>query len=320
MEMFIPPNACYDSPDKRDYRYTEIFGVAELPSSVSNTRTTVQNQGAVHTPSTKYACTAYSATHCVNEANAIEAEKYKGTLREVDALKIWSSALQRGAIIDKGWSLQWATKLMMDLGCITWYTLCRSVGEVKQALANGQLIQTWSNSIDWKKTIENDFFVVRGSSYWHAFMCEGYDDVNEILIMRNSYWPTIMEKGRFFVKYADFDILYSSYAYADSESKEIRQEQQKRRLELVVKAWIFNWKDLDKELIRQDAVLMVAKTCKYDEPQDLWNHQKPLMPVIQRDLKSMFKKGGKTVTWVIEEEKTITRWQAGEWCARLLNI
>jgi hypothetical protein len=45
-----------------------------------------------------------------------------------------------------------------------------------------------------------------------------------------------MEKGRFFVKYADFDLLYSCYAYADAESKEIREEQQKRRLELVVNA------------------------------------------------------------------------------------
>lgn len=319
MEMFTPPDACFDVKDKRDYKYTEVFGVWELPLSVSNTRTSVQNQWAVHTPNTAFACTCYSAIHCVNEANAIEADRFAWTVKEVDAVKIWSQALQRGAIIDRGWSLQGATKLVMDLGCITGYTLCRSVGEVKQALANGQLIQTWSNSIDWKKTIENNFIVVRGQSYGHAFMCEGYDDDKELLTMRNSYGD-IMDKGRFYVRYSDFDLLYSCYAYADSESKEIRQEQQKRRLELVVNAWIFNGKDLDKELIRQDAVRMVAKTCKYDEPQDLWNHQKPLMPVIQRDLKSMFKKGGKTVTWVIDEEKTITRWQAGEWCARLLNI
>ena len=317
--MFIPPDACFDVKDKRDYKYTEIFGVWELPRSVSNTRTSVQNQGAVHTPNTAYACTCYSAIHCVNEANAIEADRFAGTVKEVDAVKIWSQALQRGAIIDRGWSLQGATKLVMDLGCITGYTLCRSVGEVKQALANGQLIQTGSNSIDWKKTIENNFIVVRGQSYGHAFMCEGYDDDKELLTMRNSYGD-IMDKGRFYVRYSDFDLLYSCYAYADSESKEIRQEQQKRRLELVVNAGIFNGKDLEKELIRQDWVRMVAKTCKFDEPQDLWNHQKPLMPVIQRDLKSMFKKAWKTVTWVIDEEKTITRGQAGEWCWRLLNI
>lgn len=315
---FIPPDACFDDRDKRDYHYTEVFWVATAPTKIEHKRTKVQNQWAINTPNTAYACTCYSAVHCVNEANAIEAENFKAILKEVDAVKIWSQGLQRGAILDKGWSLQGATKLMMDLGCITGYTLCRSVWEVKQALARGQLIQTGSNSIDWKKTIENDFIVVRGSSYGHAFMVEGYDDDTELLIMRNSYGNTVMSHGRFFVRYSDFDILYSCYAYADAESKEIRNEQQKRRLELVVNAGIFNGKDLDKELIRQDAVLMVAKTCKYDEPSDLWNKKNGLMPVIQRDLKSMFKKAWKTVTWIIDEEKTITRGQAWEWCARFL--
>lgn len=321
MQEINPPDACFDVPDKRDYLYTETFwATGDIPRTITNNRTKIYNQGAVNMPSTIYACTCYSATHCVNELNAIEAERYGTTLKkEVDPVVIWTQALQRGANVKKWWSLQGAVKLMMDLWCIQGYTLCKTVSEVKQALARWQLLQTGSNSIDWKKTVANDNIVVKWESYWHAFMCEGYDDIKWLLVMRNSYGENAMFHGRFFVQYKNFNLLFSCYAYVDSTSPEIRNAQVTNRRQLAKQRWYWNGNDADVNLIRQDAARMAGKLGKVDEPSELWNWKNGTTPVIRQDFRTMLEKAtGRKIQFDIGNPAgNITRGEASEWTVRV---
>lgn len=316
MSEITPPNACQDIPDPRDYHFLEVFGVGEMPRKVENKRTTVYNQGAVHTPSTTYACTCYSAGHCVNEANAREATQYAWQSKEIDPLTLWQKALERGANVGKGWSLQGATNLVKDLGCISGYSLCRSLGEVKQALASGQMVQTGSNKIDWTKTKENKNIVVAGTSYGHAFMLEGYDDDVELLACRNSYWPEANDHGRFYVRYKDFALLYSCYAYTDSKSPEIRNYQAITRRALAVSRGIYNGKYDAIDLIRQDAWTMAERVWPF---RPVSNKKNPMLPVLRSEFRAMLEKAtGWTINFDIGDPKwRITRWEAAEWCVRI---
>lgn len=316
MSELTPPNACIDIPDPRDYHYLEVFGVWEMPKKVENNRTSIYNQGAPHVPITKYWCTCYSATHCVNEGNALEAEKFSWKSKETDPVGIWAKALERWANIKTGWSLQWASNLVKDLWCISGYTICRSLGEVKQALASGQMIQTGSKSIDWAKTRENNNIVVAWSAYWHAFMLEGYDDETELLTFRNSYWPKAYSNGRFFMHYKDFWLLFSCYAYTDSKSPEIRNYQAMKRRAIALSRGIYNWKDDNINTIRQDAAAMAERT---GPKRPVWNKKNPMMPVTRWEFKTMLERStGKKILFNIWDKYIdITRGEAAEWCVRI---
>lgn len=316
MSELIPPNACQDIPDLRDYHYLEVFGVWEMPRKVVNQKTTIYNQWVVHTPSTAYACTCYSATHCVNEGNADEAEQYAGISKEIDPFTIWSKALECGANVKAGWSLQGATNLIKDLWYVSGYTLCRSLGEIKQALASGQMVQTGSNKIDWIKTKANKNIVVAGASYGHAFMLEGYDDDTEIITLRNSYGPESNDHGHFYMKYKDFALLYSCYAYTDAKSDEIRNYQSVTRRALAVSRGIYNGKEDNAELIRQDAWTMAERTWTL---RPVSNKKTPKMPVLRREFKTMLERAtGCTIKFDIGDPiKHITRWEGAEWCVRI---
>ena len=320
----IPPQWATDIKDPRDFRYTEVFGVSELPRSILYDRTSIYNQWEKHTPDTTYACTCYGVTHCVNEWNFLEASKYHATLKkELDPVYIWNKALNlplpsQRPNIKTGWSLQSAVKLMMDLGCITGYTLCRSVGEVKQALANGQQVYTGSNQIDWEATKKNGMIAVRGTSYGHAFKCDGFDDDKELLTMRNSYWPNAYDNGRFYVRYKDFDILFSCYALTDANSPEIADYQDKVRRELAKERWYYNGEGNDIPLIRQDAVYMAMRVGNKTKDTGIWNKKNPMVYVTEKEFKTMLEKATwRKVIWIMDSDKPITRGQAASFSVRI---
>jgi hypothetical protein len=148
----IPVNACVDLPKDTDYDFLDIFGaIVTLPTAVYNQRTEVYDQSI--DPDTEYACTWYSARHCVNEGNAIEAENARVDIFGQDNPKNeWKTAIKRGAVANKGWSLQGAVKMAMDLGYISGYTKCADVLALKLAIYKRNLIQTGSNKIDWRGT------------------------------------------------------------------------------------------------------------------------------------------------------------------------
>jgi len=140
--MFQPVNACTDQPKQSDYLFFDVFGAKVLlPTAVYNQRTDVYDQSL--DIETEYACTWYSARHCVNEGNAIEAEANAVDIfGQANPKDEWGTAIKRGAIKNKGWSLQGASKMAKDLGYIDGYTRCPDVLSVKIALFNKMMIQT----------------------------------------------------------------------------------------------------------------------------------------------------------------------------------
>ncbi len=303
-EIELEVNSCIDVPDDRDYLFEEVFGSEQKELDYVNwNNTKIYNQTEKNTPSTLYACTCYSATHCVNEGNFLEI----GVEDNIDPVRIWKIALERGAKIDSGWSLQGSQKIMRDLGYTSGHTRCNNLSDVKSALARRQLIQTGSKSIDWKKTRENANIAVRGESYGHAFIVQWHDNKKKHLICRNSEWEEKYDNGLFYVKYDDFDILYSCYAYVDSDSKEIiEKEQEKRRLAEAVKKWIWNWQRPNDLLTRFEAS---AIAIRIGTKIDIWNGKDGQKPVLTRELVAMLERAtGKKFSFVIKDlEKTITR-------------
>jgi hypothetical protein len=93
--MLPKVSACVDQPQKTDFEFFEVFGASySLPSAIYNTRTTVYNQSI--DPETEYACTWYSARHCINEGNAIESEnKHTDILGQDDPKNKWGEAIKR---------------------------------------------------------------------------------------------------------------------------------------------------------------------------------------------------------------------------------
>lgn len=316
-------NACKDEVDARDYRFLEVFGVAELPTRVENNRSTIYDQSQKNDPKTNYACTVYGWIHCVNEANCKEAEQWNVDYPpEINPSSLWGIALKRGAKIDSGWSLQSATKLIRDLWHISWYTLCRSAGEVKQALANGQLVYTWSNRIDWKKSYLNNFIAVPWEWSGHAFTIFGYDDDKELFICRNSYWTSKWDSGYFYVKYDDYDVFFSKYAYADKVNPEMKAYRSKLLRERAFKEWLWNGMDGEKLLIRQDWASMAMRTGKLESTKTIWWWKNPMMLISRWEMSLMLKNAtGMEVPFDIGDNKwSITRWEAAEWCIRIYNI
>lgn len=84
----------------------------------------------------------YSAIHAVNEENFIESEEMDIPYVSTDPVPLWKEALNLGAVVDYGWSLQGSCKLMKAKEHISGYTRCSNVDSVKNALIRKQLVQT----------------------------------------------------------------------------------------------------------------------------------------------------------------------------------
>lgn len=197
-----------DLPKTTDYLFSEFIWAMEekKPTRIFHNRTEVQNQSIKRNPSTAYACTCFSLSHCVNEANAI-AEEIGETSWEL----LWDLALKRWAIVNWGWSLQWGLTLAMEQGLISGYTKCMNVDEVKSALLNNQLVYTWRNK--------------------HCFSIFGYDDDKKVFICKNSYGPNKFWNGYFTIPYLEFSTMFTKYAIVDKEWEKAFTEKRVRALQ-----------------------------------------------------------------------------------------
>lgn len=303
-------NWCQDIPDSRDLHYMEVFWVWELPPFIWFNFSPIYNQWNKNDPDTAYWCTCYASAHCVNEENCYEHDKCK----LVSPSKMWKLALTRWANIKKWWSLQWAANLAKDLWFISGYTLCRSLGEVKQALASNQTIQSWSNKINWKKTLENGNVAVEGDSYWHSFAIVGYDDSTKMLRCRNSYGDKTFDAGHFFIKYEDFRLLFSCYAYADISNSimiHLREELLGQRAFCL---WIWNNERWSDQTTRLEAITMIWVAAKLENTNWLWNWNRPQMPVTIYELSVMLTNAFGKIPFVLTGN---SRLKIAGYCARL---
>jgi len=234
LQMFPENDAVQDKPDSRDFIHEEVFGgmaAGSLPEKVIYSNTLSQDQNLPNIPSTRYACVFYTMTHITNEQNFLEwrdnpqyseVQEFTEGSAAVNAGKAYDAgllALNSGAFIQDG------PKFAVKQGLSSGYTRLTSVEATKQAIFERQLVSVATGRIDWVKTIrDNDNVVVPGKCYNHNMMLDGYDDTihGGCFIMRNSLGEFGKYRGRHFLKYEDFDILFpSKYAFIDKSNSEI---------------------------------------------------------------------------------------------------
>lgn len=193
-----------EKADKTPIEY-EVMAWAntQLPETYILNDDYLQNQGLK--TSTAYMCTAFGTTNWCNEVKhkRLNPERYNWET-------LWNYMISKDRLDPKVWAyLIDALKSAKELNYINGWTNVYTIESIKQALFNDKFILVWSTSIDWKKTILAPFIAIKWNTYWHAFIIVGYDDKKQLLVCENSYWDKF-DKGRFYIKYEDFWLLFNS--------------------------------------------------------------------------------------------------------------
>lgn len=253
LEFLQNIETCIDLPRESDYNFWDMFEPEPIGATwmIRYNNTPILNQGRT------MACTCFWLAKCCNEEN------YYDDWKITDAFKIRDIALTKWASATTGWSLQSARDLGRELWLITGYTNCRSVEECKQALSKGNLIHTWTNKCNWVETHLTKYFVPKDSSPWHCFAIIGYDDSKQAFIAANSSWETFGDKWLFYIKYSDYDKLFTTSALLDKKDKIIITNYKKMKDEEAIKksvqAWIISETNLDKPATRYELAIMFGR-------------------------------------------------------------
>ncbi len=304
LSLLPQSDAAVDRPDERDYKFWEVFWATEkLPRRVVHNYTKAQNQNAVNEPSTKYACVFYSATHIINEENAIERKNVPELIKEIKAEDISKIAYERKLLTLDSWAfLQSGPKLAKDLWYSIGYTMPETVDEIRSAIARNQLVQFWTRSFDWKKTLTNpDNIVIAGKCYWHSMIFEWYDDDLHgwCFIIRNSLGEFGNFRWRQFLKYSDISLIYPSrYAYVDKPDEQIILEyQKKKRLELAHERGYWNTQRPNDLATRYEASRMAIRMGAFYQENvpesNIWNGQDKNANTTLFEVKKMFENATK---------------------------
>jgi hypothetical protein len=316
-------DAWFDIPSQYDYKYEEIGGArVALPEKVLYNKSTFYNQFQQNTPDTSYACSVYGLTHCVNEWNCIEGDRYDILIPEENPVPRWITALARWAVINKGWSLQWALKMFKDLWLIAGYTRCITAEDEKNALARGQIVYTGSNRIDWDRTHQNNNIAVIGSSYGHIFAKVGYDDEKRLWICKDSSGLNKWDKGLFYIKYSD-DIFFTRYAITDINSIDsIQALQSAKRQSLAKEKGWWNGQRSKEPATRYECATMAMRMNPSTLETEIWNGKNRDNKVTRFEMKTMFENSTKSkFTYEVYSQANknapITRWEIAEHSVRI---
>lgn len=133
---------------------------------------------------------------------------------------------------------------------------------MKKAIYERQLVQIATGKINWVATIrDNDNVIVPGKCYNHSMAVEGYDDDlhGGCFIIRNSLGEFGKYRGRHFLKYSDFDILFpSKYAYIDKSNQEmIDQYKAFVKIERAINAGFMTRTRMDDYATRFEAAIVI---------------------------------------------------------------
>lgn len=224
-----------EAKDKTPIEYEVMSWATEnLPSRHILNDEYFQNQWL--TEETKYMCTAFSTTSWINEMKhkRLNPDRYEWTT-------LGRYMISKNRLDPKvGAYLKDAVLSAKELWYIDWWTLASTLESIKKALYNDKCIVVWSNTINRKETRLNKSIVVKGKSYWHAFLIVGYDDNFEgwVLICENSYGDKAYDNWRFYIKYSDYDVLYYSKFVLHIDDTNF-----KKLNELLEESKKFNYKD-----------------------------------------------------------------------------
>ena len=218
-----------DLPDTRDLEYKDIWGkITWLPAYVYLKDSEIQDQSLQE--ETKYWCVFYSTSTAINTMNyLVQGDKY------ISWLDLTKVAIGEGKLY-KFWAylIDWP-KLAKKYSYIDWYSKAVTVNEMKEAIANWNIIITWSKKINWSKARQAPYLAEEGSDYAHCVAIVGYDDRQFdwwAFVIEQSYWKDRFEKWYMYIKYSDIHLLFSRYVLHSNDK--IMQKLMKFRKEI---AW-----------------------------------------------------------------------------------
>jgi C1A family cysteine protease len=92
-----------------------------------------------------------------------------------------------------------------------------TLDQVIHSLANKRPAVIGTSKANWKETAKPPFFFVPAdSSYGHAILVVGYNKLEGWLKCKNSYGDGKYDKGYFYIKFSDFDKLFTTkYSLVD---------------------------------------------------------------------------------------------------------
>lgn len=105
-------NGCIDVPDSRDITVEdlELLGASDYPESMHHANTPILNQGSIG------ACTVFGLSGATFESTYLDAVENGSVYNQpFDPWKVWEKAKERGASDTRGWTLQGALQLAVDM-------------------------------------------------------------------------------------------------------------------------------------------------------------------------------------------------------------
>jgi len=253
-----------DSSDERDYNYSDVFEVAWSIQNKHNIIDRVddyQNQWLEEI--TKFMCVFYNSTHWTNILNEIE---WSDVFQ--DAKELWLEAIDKKLLDPKFWAyiVNWP-KLLKLKWLISWYALVKTLDDIRHSIDNNRPISTWSNKLDWKYWKKIPYILREWPSYWHAFLIIWYDDIRQVLIIKNSYGDWVFDEWKNYLKYSDIWLLFhSKYSLIDAVDPiltykqkimaNIDLEKAKEAFEL----WLWNWENPRENMSRQEVMTVLMRT------------------------------------------------------------
>lgn len=295
--------------DDRNVLFWEVVSVAEkLPSKYFMPYPYISNQWT--TPD----CTAHSQAWVVNENNWREASNIGAvpSVKLIDPVELWEFWHSIGAITSEGGYINWAFKYLKNWNYISWYSVVgRTPDEIKQAIFRNWALVTWSNRITWSDFLP--WWIAKNidNSPWHAFRIDGWDDEKWAFRITNSWWDNWWDKGFFWVKYSDINLLFTMYAFHDVNDTSALLRAKAKNLK------IWSWNEPSRIATRKETVIIGSRVAgQYWTDSDMltraimnkiYDGKRNDDPVSLFEAKTIFSRLG-----ITKSPKGVTRWELVE--------
>ena len=259
----IKQDMSYDNADERDYNYNELFweGDKSLPATWVINDDKYQTQWAESI--TSHMCVFYSASHGSNIQNFYEWSKSR-----VAGKVLWLIALERKLLDPKrGAAIQSGPALLKSEWHIDGWAKVHTIEDIKDSLFNYRPVLVGSNNINRSETRKAPFVAIPKSSYGHAFVIIGYDDIERQLICKNSYWTEKYDGWLFYISYENYtSILFpSKYSIIDSKdeiiayNKKIMEWINIEKAKEAFEKGLWNGKDATGTASREEVATMILR-------------------------------------------------------------
>lgn len=205
---------------------------------------------------TYYSCTRQWLANITNGNNLIFQASQDILLAKNEWIKAYNA---NPWIKNAGDYLQNALKQFVDDKLIAGYYIVKGKQEHMDAIDKGHWIYSWSTNGDWNSVATDGVYKIKTPSSGHAWVkWIAYDDT--WLTGINSYGQ---ENGYFTIPWDLCDTTFTSYWILDFvDESAILAYKQKLNMEQVQKMvdlGITNGKDLEKPILRREAIVMIAR-------------------------------------------------------------